>query len=105
MLPPTSLSEQAAIDPPDHAIAEERAKDDGILGHCFRVVFAWSDLYSYIRELRTGLTEVPWSPSSSYTRIHATLVDCEARLSPEHLFKNVVFPRRSPAELFEHKEY
>jgi hypothetical protein len=90
------------VDPSDEA---EGLKDIGILPHYIELISIWGDVCSYLQEPRPSKAESPWLPDSTGTKLSRQMYECEARLPPRHLLRNVAFPGRSVSELLEHQEY
>lgn len=92
-------------DPLGGEIREDSTWDLGINAYYMNWLSVWADLAVYLRNIRLGDTEIPWSENSTYAKLSVKLFDCESKLPDRHLLRYVNFHRRPPADLHSQLDY
>ncbi|KAF5614602.1 C6 transcription factor [Fusarium sp. NRRL 25303] len=93
---------------PERAQAQPRtilSSDPGIIGVHLRLVSIWGKLRSYLHSLRRGVTEKPWSPDSTHTKLNIELIEHEALIDSSYFLSRALLPSRTTAEISSHREY
>jgi hypothetical protein len=80
-------------------------EDSGITFYCLRLVTIWAHVMAYLKTIKHGDVEEPWTPNSTYQQIASDMFQLETAYPATHRFKAVKFYERSPAELEEHRDY
>ncbi|KAF7591893.1 hypothetical protein BBP40_000940 [Aspergillus hancockii] len=91
--------------PPDLHTTDEVIKDLGINAYSIKMISIWGKLTQYLRQIRAGHIETPWSPESTHTTLSVNLYEYDTQLAQKHLLRNVCFTKRSTAELLQQQEY
>ncbi|CVK87074.1 uncharacterized protein FPRN_05448 [Fusarium proliferatum] len=81
------------------------SSDPGIIGVHLRLVSIWGKLRSYLHSLRRGVTEKPWSPDSTQTKLNIELIEHEALIDSSYFLSKALLPSRTTAEISSHREY
>ncbi|KAF5536405.1 C6 transcription factor [Fusarium mexicanum] len=103
---PKPLAPQTAT--PERAQAQPRtilSSDPGIIGVHIRLVSIWGKLRFYLHSLRRGVTEKPWSPDSTQTKLNIEMIEHEALIDSSYFLSKALLPSRTTAEISSHREY
>lgn len=108
--PPKPLAPQLTLSTaiPELAQVQPRtimSSDPGIIGVHMRLVSIWGKLRSYLHSLRRGVTEKPWSPDSTHTKLNIELIEHEALIDSSYFLSKAHLPSRTRAEISSHREY
>ncbi|KAF5574382.1 C6 transcription factor [Fusarium pseudoanthophilum] len=93
---------------PERAQAEPRtllSSDPGIIGVHMRLVSIWGKLRFYLHGLKRGITEKPWSPDSTHTKLNIEMIEHEALIDSSYFLSKAFLPSRTKAEISSHREY
>ncbi|KAF5591735.1 C6 transcription factor [Fusarium pseudocircinatum] len=93
---------------PDRAQAQPRtilSSDPGIIGVHMRLVSIWGKLRFYLHGLRRGVTEKPWSPDSTHTKLNIEMIEHEALIDSSYFLSKALLPSRTKEEIALHREY
>ncbi|RAK98164.1 fungal specific transcription factor domain-containing protein [Aspergillus ibericus CBS 121593] len=90
---------------PDLSDCNHPPKDLGIHAYYIQLIFIWGETALYIHNIRSGHTETPWSPDSTYTNLNYKRNIYDSHLADCHLLRNVAFTKRPRAEILEHHTY
>jgi hypothetical protein len=104
-LPPSIPPERATSNNFDILTSDESGKDLGINAYLIQIISIWGDVASHLHETRSGKSEIPWSSHSTHARLTMRLHEFESQIPQSHLLQNLLFSRRSRAELVAHHEY
>jgi hypothetical protein len=77
----------------------------GIMRLSLNLTTIWGEVSAALGELRSGKRERPWLPESVTARLITQMYECEARMSPRHLLKNVNFRGRSTDDFLQNQDY
>lgn len=80
-------------------------KDSGINFYCLRLVAIWAQVMAYLKTIKHGHVEEPWTPNSTYQQIASDMFQLETAYPAAHRFKAVKFCERSPVELEDRRDY
>ncbi|KAG5760039.1 hypothetical protein H9Q72_011836 [Fusarium xylarioides] len=81
------------------------SSDPGIIGVHMRLVSIWGKLRFYLHGLRRGVTEKPWSPDSTHTKLNIEMIEHEALIDSSYFLSKALLPSRTSAEISSHREY
>ncbi|KAJ4263537.1 hypothetical protein NW762_006356 [Fusarium torreyae] len=81
------------------------SSDPGIIGVHMRLVSIWGKLRFYLHGLRRGVTEKPWSPDSTQTKLNIEMIEHEALIDSSYFLSKALLPSRTIAEVSLHREY
>ncbi|KAF5237553.1 hypothetical protein FANTH_10744 [Fusarium anthophilum] len=81
------------------------SSDPGIIGVHIRLVSIWGKLRFYLHGLRRGVTEKPWSPDSTQTKLNIEMIEHEALIDSSYFLSKALLPSRTTAEISSHREY
>ncbi|CAG9983145.1 unnamed protein product, partial [Clonostachys byssicola] len=104
-VPPILPPAQHEDYPPDLYNAYNCKEDCGITAYYIKMISLSGQVTSWLRLIRLGKHEIPWSPESRYARLVAKAYECDAQLPACHLLRNVAFSKRSPDDISRHREY
>ncbi|KAF5668255.1 hypothetical protein FDENT_11871 [Fusarium denticulatum] len=93
---------------PERAQAQPRtilSSDPGIIGVHMRLVSIWGKLRFYLHGLRRGVTEKPWSPDSTHTKLNIEMIEHEALIDSSYFLSKALLPSRTSAEISLHREH
>ncbi|PNP61517.1 hypothetical protein FNYG_13804 [Fusarium nygamai] len=107
---PKPLAPQSTLSTaiPERAQAQPRtilSSDPGIIGVHMRLVSIWGKLRFYLHGLRRGITEKPWSPDSTHTKLNIEMIEHEALIDSSYFLSKALLPSRTKAEISLHREY
>ncbi|KAF4503095.1 C6 transcription factor [Fusarium agapanthi] len=110
---PKPLAPQSTLSTavPDRAQLEKAqprtilSSDPGIIGVHLRLVSIWGKLRFYLHGLRRGITEKPWSPDSTQTKLNIEMIEHEALIDSSYFLSKALLPSRTRAEISSHREY
>jgi hypothetical protein len=80
-------------------------REKGINALCFEAVTFWSEITSYLRDIRSGKVETPWLITSTYQRMAAKAFALESNIGSTHLVRNVNLERSCLIEIEQNQEY
>ncbi|KAF5537114.1 C6 transcription factor [Fusarium phyllophilum] len=81
------------------------SSDPGIIGVHMRLVSIWGKLRFYLHGLRRGVTEKPWSPDSTHTKLNIEMIEHEALIDSSYFLSKALLPSRTRAEISSNREY
>ncbi|KAF5632034.1 C6 transcription factor [Fusarium sp. NRRL 52700] len=81
------------------------SSDPGIIGVHIRLVSIWGKIRFYLHGLRRGVTEKPWSPDSTQTKLNIEMIEHEALIDSSYFLSKALLPSRTRAEISSHREY
>lgn len=79
--------------------------DNGINFYCLRLITIWARVMAYLKTIKHGHVEEPWTPNSAYQQIASDMFQLETSFPGSHRFKAVKFYDRSPEELEKDRDY
>ncbi|KEF62477.1 uncharacterized protein A1O9_00450 [Exophiala aquamarina CBS 119918] len=79
--------------------------DGGINFYCLRLIAMWARVTAYLKTIKHGHMEEPWTPNSTYQQIASDMFQLETSYPAAHRFKTVKFYDRFPADLEKHRDY
>ncbi|KAF4969876.1 hypothetical protein FSARC_2971 [Fusarium sarcochroum] len=91
--------------PEDAQLRTVLSSDPGIVGVHMRLVTIWGKLRFYLHHLRLGVTEKPWSPDSTQTKLNVELIEHEALIDAKYFLSKALLPSRTRTEVSQHREY
>ncbi|PWY93101.1 hypothetical protein BO94DRAFT_359431 [Aspergillus sclerotioniger CBS 115572] len=103
--PPSAPLPPSLPTDPDLSDSETSPNDLGINAYYIQLISLWGETALYLHNIRSGYTESPWSPDSTYTKLNYKRNEYEFQLAECHLLRNVAFTKRSRTEILEHHEY
>ncbi|XEV01457.1 hypothetical protein FSHL1_006744 [Fusarium sambucinum] len=81
------------------------SRDVGINAHAGGIISIWSQVASYLHDIRMGEIQIPWLPESTYSRLNLSLLEYEAQLHRKHLMRNLFPFKRSPEDIKAYRQY
>ncbi|KAI5458619.1 hypothetical protein BGZ63DRAFT_474273 [Mariannaea sp. PMI_226] len=84
---------------------EMEDQNQGVNACSLYVTSTWGDIISYLRDIREGLSDCPWLPTSRYSKLAVKFYETEMTLSRQHLLRHVSFPDRLPSDIADYREY
>ncbi|OBS26036.1 hypothetical protein FPOA_06566 [Fusarium poae] len=99
---PHDLSQINALDFDDTG---GTSRDVGINANAGGVISIWSQVASYLHDIRLGETQIPWLPESTYSKLNLSLLEYEAQLHRKHLMRNLFPFKRSPEDIKAYRQY
>lgn len=119
-LPAGRLSFPQSVDNPNpldisrahKSYCPELSNDDEVHGHsiginacCLEVLSVWGDIVAYLHEVRCGLVDYPWLPTSRHTQLVVAVYEIETKSANRHMLRHASFPDRSPSDVSSQREY
>ncbi|CZS83066.1 unnamed protein product [Fusarium graminearum] len=103
--PPPIPCDSNQINAPDFDDTGGTSRDAGINTHATSIISIWSQVASYLHDIRMGEVQVPWLPESTYSKLNLSLLEYEAQLHRKHLMRNLFPFKRSPEDVKACRQY
>ncbi|CEI63478.1 unnamed protein product [Fusarium venenatum] len=81
------------------------SRDFGINAHAGGIISIWSQVASYLHDIRMGEIQIPWLPESTYSKLNLSLLEYEAQLHRKHLMRNLFPFKRSTEDIKAYRQY
>ncbi|RGP64245.1 hypothetical protein FSPOR_8064 [Fusarium sporotrichioides] len=103
--PPPMPRDSNQINAPDFDDTGGTSRDVGINTHAGEIISIWSQVASYLHDIRIGDVQIPWLPESMYSKLNLSLLEYEAQLHRKHLMRNLFPFKRSPEDIKAYHQY